>query len=205
MVLSHLMGRFGRPQRLTRRSVLQGLGAVCSVLWVRPARASSIVVPLGLQAKLLAKVAGYDRNMRDRAGRRVLVLIAETPDDPASERAAARLRRELRELDDIAGLPYRVRSREGSIKEIAEVCKKRSVDIVYLTPGFGEHVGELAQLLDGESILSVSAVPEDVPEGAVLGFDLESGKPKIVINLERAKAQSVSFSSRLLKIARVYR
>ena len=43
----------------------------------------------------------------------------------------------------------------------------------------------------------------DNPDGAVVGFDLEEGRPKIVVNLKRAKAQNVDFKAELLKFARI--
>ena len=52
-------------------------------------------------------------------------------------------------------------------------------------------------------MLSVAADPGEVPKGIVLGFDLVSGKPKIVVHLGQAKKQEVSFKAEFLKLAKV--
>jgi hypothetical protein len=57
--------------------------------------------------------------------------------------------------------------------------------------------------LSGISVLSVGAVADYALRGAVLGFDLVSGKPKIVCNLTQAKKQDVAFKAEVLKLMRV--
>jgi len=41
--------------------------------------------------------------------------------------------------------------------------------------------------------------------GAVIGFDLVSGKSKILVNLPQAKKQSVNLDSNVLTIATVFK
>jgi hypothetical protein len=55
------------------------------------------------------------------------------------------------------------------------------------------------------SVLSVGDVPEYVPDGVVLGFDLEAGKPKLLVNLDQARRQNVEFTSDVLRLMKVYR
>ena len=77
------------------------------------------------------------------------------------------------------------------------------LSVVYIMPGLHSAVSNIAAALSGQSVLSVAASPDDVLEGTALGFALEEGKPKILVNLEAAKAQGVDFRSALLKVARV--
>jgi hypothetical protein len=58
-------------------------------------------------------------------------------------------------------------------------------------------------VLVGLYIISVSPVPEDVARGIVLGFEVVSGKPKLLVNLPRARQQNVAFKPELLRLARV--
>jgi hypothetical protein len=76
---------------------------------------------------------------------------------------------------------------------------------VYLTPGFDDDVPRIGASLRGVDVLSLGAVPDYVSQGVVLGFDLESGKPKILINLDQAKQQNVSFPADVLRLMKVYR
>ena len=57
------------------------VGFVALLAATRPSRAEDVAVPASLEAGLLAKVAGYDKNLRARAGDRVRVLLVERHDD----------------------------------------------------------------------------------------------------------------------------
>ena len=168
--------------------------------------AEEISVPLGLQAELLAKVAAYDRNLKERSGARVHVLIVQKSGVEESKATAARLERAIGDLDSIGGLPHdeAVWSFAGA-SELGEECKKRSISLVYLTPGFESEVGAVRDALDGMPIMTVSSVADHVPKGIVVGFDLVSGKPKLLVHLGQARRQKIAFSPRLLERAQVYR
>jgi hypothetical protein len=78
------------------------------------------------------------------------------------------------------------------------------VSILYVTPGFGEgEIEAMARALDGVSVLSAGALAKYTPRGMVLGFDLAGGKPKLIVNLARARRQNVELSSSVLKLVRV--
>ncbi len=74
-----------------------------------------------------------------------------------------------------------------------------------VTPDFDGELEALERALSGVDVLSVSAVPEYVSRGVVLGFELVSGKPKILLDLPRAKRQNVDFSASVLRLMKVYR
>jgi len=50
-------------------------------------------------------------------------------------------------------------------------------------------------------VLTAGAMTEYVSEGIVLGFDLVSGRPKILVHLEQARKQNVVLTAQLLKLA----
>jgi hypothetical protein len=161
-------------------------------------------VPVQLQAELVAKVASYDRNLPARAGDRVHVLIVVKPKDDASSRFAKHMESALGGVDKIGGLPHdEATAPYAGARALAETCKAKRIAIVYLAPGLGEEVAAIRAALEGVNVLSVAAVAGDVPKGIVLGFDLVSGKPKIVVHLAQAKRQDVQFKAELLKLAKV--
>jgi hypothetical protein len=191
--------------RFDRRTLLStALTATVAALWARNGAAQSVAVPLRLQAELLAKVAPYDRSFTARARGRVLVLIVHKQGDAESERVAEQFRAELAVLPNIGGLPH---SEElvayTTPQAIAELCKSRLPAIVYLSAGLGEPMEAIARALDGISVLSVGATAAYVPRRAVLGFDVESGKPKLVVHLRQARLQQVAFKPELLSLAKV--
>jgi hypothetical protein len=52
-------------------------------------------------------------------------------------------------------------------------------------------------------VLSLGALARYAEHGTVIAFDLIGGKPKLLVNLVRAKEQRVELSSSVLKLMRV--
>lgn len=170
-----------------------------------PSRAEDVAVPLGLQAELLAKVASYDKNFAARAGERAQIVLLVKAGNADSARAAAHLQTALGAIGAVGGLPHdeHVVTYSGAAA-LTALVKQRRAAIVYVMPGFASDLGDIRAALDGVDVLSVAAVAEYVPKGIVLGFDLVSGKPKLLCHLTQAKRQNVAFKSEVLKIMRVY-
>jgi hypothetical protein len=182
------------------------LATAASVLFSsRAVLGDEVAVPIALQAELVAKVASYDRNLAARAGDRVHVLIIVNAKNADSNRFAKNMESALGGVDKIGGLPHdEVTAPFLGAKALADTCRSKHIAIVYLAPGLGEEVAGIRAALDGVNVLSVAADATDVPKGIVLGFDLVSGKPKIVVHLGQAKRQDVSFKAELLKLAKVH-
>lgn len=193
-----------RREAIGRRAVLAG-AALFLWLFARPAAAEDVAVPVDLQAELITKVAAYDKNLASRAGDRVRVLILQRADSAESVRVAAQMQKALGQISDVAGLPLEASllSYTSPSDLLSSVTTKRAA-IVYIPPGFDDDVVAIAKSLSGSSVLTVSAVASYVPKRAVLGFDLVSGKPKLVVNLTQARLQSVAFKAEVLKLMKVY-
>jgi YfiR/HmsC-like len=176
-----------------------------SLTLVRIVNADLVPVPLDRQAELLARVAAYDRNMGARAGDRVRVLIVSNGNDAESVGLARRMEAALGSLSEIAGLEHEERVVSfTSAADLAAQCRSQHVTILYLGSGLGDKVPAIRGALDGVDVLSVAAVPEYVEAGIVLGFDILSGKPKLLVHLTQARRQHVELRADLLKLARVY-
>lgn len=168
-------------------------------------RAELVSVPIELQAELLAKVAGYDRNMAERAGDRLQVLLLTNARDVESTRFAARMQLALSSIAQIAGLPHDERVTPfTSAGDLAQLCRARRIAIVILGPGLGDHVAAIRDALSGVDVLTVASVPDYVQQGAVLGFDVVSGKPKLLVHLTQARRQHVELRAEVLKLMRVF-
>jgi hypothetical protein len=170
----------------------------------RWAFAEEVAVPVARQAELLVRVAAYDRNLPARAGGTVRVLILTNPDDADSRAVAAQMDAALRKFDKIAGLPYEI-STAGypGGAQVAATCKQSRISIVYVTQGLDAKIADLVGALGGVDVLSVGAVARYVPQAIVLGFDLVSAKPTLVINLPQAKKQNVSIDAGVLNLMKV--
>ena len=167
--------------------------------------AEQVSVPLSLQAQLLAKVAGYDRNFVARAGAQARIVLLVRPGNAESGRTAAEMQRELAALATIGGLPHlETISSYTNAANLRALCRDEGVSIVFLGPGFGDEIEPIRAALEGVNVLSAGALPEYVPRGIVLGFDLLSGKPKLLVQLTQARKQQVDLSSALLNLVKVY-
>lgn len=190
---------------LSRRQWLAGLAGLAAIA-VAPGRAAAEadLVPIRLQAKLLAKVAGYDRNFKRRAGPKALVLVVVRGQNAESERAGEQLVSELASLPAVGGLPHEESVVEFSGADaLVGAVKERGAAIVYLAPGLAEDIAAIADAFAGTSVLSVGAFADYVERRAVVGFERQGGKAKIVVHLKQARRQKVKFRSTLLKLARV--
>jgi hypothetical protein len=194
----------GQAERKTLRAIALAAITLCASA-SRDARAEGVSVPEGLQAELVGKMAGYDRGFAARAGDRAHVVIIDKPDDAESARTATHLEAALHALPDVGGLPHdeAIVAWPGAAA-LPQLLRGRHAAIVYFTPGFTSDVDAIRAALDGVDVLSVTAVADYVPRGIVLGFDVVSGKPKLLVNLGQARRQHVAFMAEVLKMARVF-
>lgn len=182
---------------------MAALGLV--VLRVRDGRADDVALPAPKQMELLAKVADYDRNFRERAGPRPHIVILEKNSDGDSVRTATQMQAALSHIDAVGGAPHDdVVETYGGAPALADECRVRHVAVVIVTPGFRDDVEAIRAALDGVDVLTVAAVADYVPKGIVLGFDLVGGHPKMLVHLAQARRQHVAFTADVLKLMQVY-
>lgn len=179
---------------------------LAAVLCVTPIAADEDpAVPVSLQAELLVKVAAYDKNLAARAGDRARVLIVAKRDDARASHVAQQAERAL-QGKSVGKLPLEVSVVKWSdAAALAKLVKSKRAAILYLTPGFSQaELESVSKSLDGADVLSAGAMAKYVQRGVVLGFDLVSGKPKLLVHLKRARRQNVNLSSKALKLMKVY-
>ena len=168
------------------------------------ARAEEPSVPVRLQASLLAKLAGYDRNMQSRAGDRVRVAILIKSGDTDSVRVGEEMSHALGQIPDIAGLPHdEVSLAYTNAETLPQTCATQRIAILYVTPGFDGDAAKISQALRGADVLTVSAMARYVQKGIVVGFDALGGQPRMLVHLPQAKAQHVDFQATVLKLMKV--
>lgn len=179
------------------------LGLVAGVaLIARPVAADPL--PAGLQADLLAKVAGYDKNLRARAGESAkIVILTKGGDEDA--RWAAQIKAALEGKDRIAGLPHAEQIIvAGKLEAVAAQCKADRAAIVIVSVSFLPDAAAIAAAFDGANVLTATPDQELTRRGVVLGFELVSGKPKLFLNQAIAGRQGVSMSAEVMKLMTVF-
>jgi hypothetical protein len=166
--------------------------------------ADSVAVPFGLQVSLFTKVADYDRTLPGRTLGVVRVVVLTRAGSSESAAATGQVLDALAGVPRISGLPHEDLSVQFSdAASLAELCRTRSISIVYLTPGLADVIGALSTALKGIPVLTVSASAEGARNGAVLAFDLIASRPKLIVNLSAGREQGVRLSSDVLKMAMV--
>jgi hypothetical protein len=186
--------------------VKSALLALCAaLLFVRHAQAQTAAVPPETQAELLAKLAGFDRNFKARAGGKVVSLLVAMPDNADSMRAALEMKSALERLPKVGDLPHEEHVVVyGSASALVETVRSKRAAIVYFGPGFERQIPALRDAFSSVNVLTVGAVPSYVPSGIVLGFDLVSGRPKLLVHVVQARKQNVSFPASVLNLMKVY-
>jgi YfiR/HmsC-like len=161
-------------------------------------------VPARIQVELVGKLASFNRTFAERAGANAVLAIVVNPGDAGSARAISQLAGALKEVPLIGGLPHAevVVPWKGAAN-LVEVCTKQNVAIVYLAPGLPTEVQSISKGFEGTKVLTVGSVVTYVGRGAVLGFELVSGRTKLVIDLAQARRQNVLFRAEALKLMRI--
>jgi len=150
-------------------------------------------------------VASYDRNFEARSGEQARVLIVVDPGNSDSRLTATDMRSALGSVPSVGGRTHDEEiASYGDAPSLAETCRTRNAAIVYLTPGFSGEIPAIRDALGELKLLTVACMADYVPAGIVLGFDLVSGRPKLVVNLSQARRQHVDFRAEVLKLMKVY-
>ncbi len=187
--------------RALRWSISLGLALT---LLAAPLAAEQVQIPARLQAALVAKVAAYDTRFAARANGAALVLIVVAGGKAESERFGEEIRAELSVQPKIGGVSHSEEIvRYSSAAELARLVRERRAALLYVAPALSEEAAQIASALTGLDVLSVAALAGDVQQRIVLGFARESGRPRLLVNLEQARRQNVAFNPDLLRLVRV--
>ena len=161
-------------------------------------------VPPRVQAQLLAAVASFQTNTNLAPDGALQILVLVKDKDAESERVAHQLSAALGEMRKIMRRLHRESIepfRSGAA--LAAACHERHIAIVYVAPGLGAAIPEIAQALRGSAVLTAGAVPSFVPHGVVLGFDLLSGRAEMLFNPTQMRAVDARFPASLFPLMRI--
>ena len=171
---------------------------------VSSARAEDPAIPLQLQAELTAKLVEYAQVPSPQGLSVMRIGIVVRNGSVESQHFGTELKAVFGRMATIAGLAH-----EESVitwtnaAAFAEEVRRRQLFAVYLTPGLRAEVGAIARALEGAPIISVAALDSYVSGGAILGFELVSGRPRMVLNLAQTKKQGVAFRAQVMKLMRI--
>jgi hypothetical protein len=192
----------------TRRAVLRlaaGGASAAIASFAAGGAAQTAQVPAAVQARLIAKVAFYDRNFAARAIHIAKVLLIHRANDAGSMRAVEDMKTALASVPTIAGLPHDEEvAAYVDAPTVASTCVGHRIAIVYLSPGLGAEIAAIRTALASVDVLSVAADPDYVPQGIVLGFRMVGAEARLLLHRGQARAQNVDFGARILRRMTIY-
>jgi len=191
-----------RGQPLSRRALLSWAAASATLCTTGTAGAER--VPPRTQARLIAKIAQYDRTLVARQGTRTVLLVRRA-NDAAAVAIVDELAAELATIPHIAGGEHQRFVLDFDSPEALRLSVQRRHAAVVFLAGLGENVAATADALKDLTVLSTAPTGADAERGSVVGFDVVSGRVQLVVNLPRAKDQHVDFRPEFLRLARVIR
>ena len=132
------------------------------------------------------------------------IMVLRNAQSEESGATALRLLNALSGVRQIAGQEVQSEVVDFSTPaEVADRVRGQRVAILYVSAGLEAQMGAVATALEGLDVLTVGPSGAYAEQGAVVGFDLDEGRPLMVINTGRARSQHVSFKAELLKMARI--
>ena len=180
------------------------LAVVIGLTIPNPAWSGEAGVPLVLQVQLCSKLLAYVQEPPLRQANPLHIGIVVKPHNAESERVGAELKAGFDRLSEIAGRPHEQTIVPlTSAGALVEEFKRQDVMVVYLTPGVDADMAPIASALLGLPILTITAKDSLVDGGALLGFEIVSGHPKMIFNARQAKKQGVVLRAAAMALMRI--
>ena len=134
-----------------------------------------------------------------------MILLVAMPGNSESMRVALEMKAAFSRQEKVGDLPHEEHIVTLSTADaLVETVRARKAAVVYFGPGFEKQVPALSAAFSSVNVLTVGVNPEYVRAGIVLGFDLVSGRPKLLVHLAQARKQHVLFPASVLNLMKVY-
>jgi hypothetical protein len=105
-------------------------------------------------------------------------------------------------LDDYARART-IQRRPILIRYATKVEELDGCEAVFISPSEARQAGQVTDWARGRRVLTVADVAMTLHQGVMVGLLLEGDYVRLVVNLEAAQAQGISFGSLLLRNARI--
>jgi hypothetical protein len=167
--------------------------------------AQDVDVPAAMHVPILMKVITFDRQLRARAPKDVVVGVVyqsgfrrsvEVKDDALKALSGITL--------DLPGTQLRVITLDLDSQKLSDGISE-GVTHLYLTPLRAVDVHAIVARAREAQIVTMSSVPAYLSEGASLGVASRGGRPRVLVNLAASKLEGSELSAELLKLAEIVR
>jgi hypothetical protein len=192
---------------LRRRAISLLVAALAAAVPApRPVRAEDL--PARVHALLLLRVLAYDRNIRQRAGAALTVVVLQQPGDHGSEQRSAALRAAFEEVSKdvvVAGLAVHVKEVPfHGVAELDAMLETLHAALIEVDVSLTPVLPDLLRLSRHRST-STSGTRAMAEAGAAIGVAASGGRAALTVNLPGARAEGADLDAALLDICEVIR
>lgn len=163
------------------------------------------MVPVDLRATILVRGLAYERNLATETGALKLVILGEA--SGSSSRDAVAFDTKVRSLAERFTVGARaIRSRRVTFVNPAQAMtaiREYDADAVYLAAGLESAASSLGDRLISDGRLLMCGSSTAVGRGCALSVEVHDNRPRLVVDLDRARRAGRNFDARLLRLARV--
>jgi len=183
--------------------------AVALAAALAPARPRAEELPARQHALLLLRVLAYDRNVAQRAGPTVTVVLLSRPGDRSSEERAVALQEAIQEASRqvvVAGLP--VRAVTLAYRDAADLearLEPLHPALLAVDAALAAEVPEIARLARRRHVLTAGSTRSMAEAGLSVALAAGSARANLTVNLAAARAEGVDLDAALLSISQVIR
>lgn len=186
---------------LMRRGIFAGLLAT-SLLSSSALRAQEMDVPVARQVPILLKVISFDRHLRVRAPRTIVVGVVFQGGNRASVVAKNDAMRAFQTAKSaVEGLPLRAVAIDLDHDTLANALRAHRFTHLYLTPLGATDVRGIAQQARDAHVTTMTGVARYLDDGISLGVGFHGGRPRILVNLGTSRLEGAHLSAEVLKLA----
>ncbi len=168
-------------------------------------QAYDMPVPVELQYPLFLKILTFDRNLKARVGKEIVIGIVYQGKFKSSLRVKDEFVNVIKNspIKNVQEIPVKQVSINIDESDLKSFISKEKIDALYITPMRAMEIESIIKLSREKKIITLTGIPNYVKVGLSVGIDAKDNQPQIVINLSGAKGEGVDFSSQLLKLAKV--
>lgn len=177
--------------------------SLCLFLSLTNIRAQEVSVPVDVQLRLFLKLLHYDRNLKARSEKEIVIGVVYQPRFRASVDTKDEFLHFAEELQEktLDGIPFRCTPiRLDAEKNLSSAIRDNDIHLLYITPLRAVSIEKITEITRAQKVLTLTGVPEYVELGVAIGIDSKGQRPLIVVNVSSAKAEGADLSSKLLRL-----
>jgi YfiR/HmsC-like len=163
-------------------------------------------VPPDRQVLILTRALSYDDSIKGRAGEEITIAVLAKAGNTASETMSAVMLKAFRAIGGlkVQSLPLKITALiYTNPATLAAAVSIQKVDVLYVCAGLEADLPAIIDTTRKNKVVSIGSRRDHVERGLSIGVIPIDGKPTIMVNHPASKSEGSTFSSDLLRLAKV--